>query len=78
MTEQSASILLSTEHKGARDGSRSGSFAIGIPSGSFRASTSRTYANIVEKELRLCGGDRPIASCDPRGDHRLPRGTGLA
>jgi hypothetical protein len=38
------------------------SLAPRIRSGSFRASTRRTYANILEKDLRPLWGDRPIAS----------------
>ncbi len=33
-----------------------------IKSGSFRASTLRTYSNIIEKELRPLWGERPMAS----------------
>jgi integrase len=33
-----------------------------IRSGSFRASTQRTYINIINKELRPIWGDRPIAT----------------
>jgi len=36
-----------------------------IRSGSFRASTLRTYLNIIEKELRPLWGQRPIASVTP-------------